>query len=172
MVGGLIPTQLAPSSWNINLAPPDRLVEPCNVGGSPWIQPFLFGFPPVVRISQKGCFPVKDKELKKNDGNIPKSLRSPETCWMIGMGNQVAKNPELSGANLRIRSAKDGYVRRSTKAGNVRPSPYLQRASRSLSLAQCPTYLFGLELQRAKRCAHVATYVNPGRTCHASRKRR
>ena len=57
----LIPAELKLASGKLKLAPLMSLLYQQNMGGSHWLQQFLFGFPLVGTISQKHTFPSSDK---------------------------------------------------------------------------------------------------------------
>ena len=68
----LIPPEIAQSAGKLKLAALMSLAIQCQLGGSIWLQQFLFVFPLVGRLAQPRCFPVKPKEVIKRPEPISK----------------------------------------------------------------------------------------------------
>ena len=87
-----IPTEIAPSSGKVKLAALMSLALQCGVGGSVWLQQFLFGFPLVGRLAQPQCFPVKQKEACKKPEPISKLFNSNRTRFADRASKSGFKN--------------------------------------------------------------------------------
>ena len=71
-----IPPQTRPAAGKIQLPALMALASQCGIGGSIWLQQFLFGFPLVGRLAQPRCFPPHPRELAKKTDPVSKALRS------------------------------------------------------------------------------------------------
>ena len=61
----LIPTVMRPVAAKLKLADLTHLTLPLSLGGAIWWGQFLFGFPSVGDLSQRGFFPISTRETRK-----------------------------------------------------------------------------------------------------------
>ena len=61
----LIPATIRPAAGKLRLAPLMSLMAQHNMGGSIWLQQFLFGFKLIGKLGQEDCFPLSEKMLSK-----------------------------------------------------------------------------------------------------------
>ena len=70
------PSQTAPAAGKLQLPALMALSAQCGLGGSIWLQQFLYGSPSIGRLAQPRCYPSKPNEVRKREDPIPKALKS------------------------------------------------------------------------------------------------
>ena len=88
----LIPDYTAPAAGALQLPAIMALAAQCGLGGTVWLQQFLFGFPLVGRLSQPRRYQTKLKENLKRDGPISKALKKTASCFADRAKNYGRKN--------------------------------------------------------------------------------
>ena len=75
----IIPQETLPAAGKLRLVALAPLSRSCGLVGAIWIRQFPSGLPLIGRLSQKGCFPVKDKETAKKTEKLGKISQSAPT---------------------------------------------------------------------------------------------
>ena len=72
----LVPVQTAPAAGKLQLPALMALADQCGIGGSVWLQQFLFGFPLIGRLAQPRFYPTELKDARKRAEPVSKSLKT------------------------------------------------------------------------------------------------
>ena len=107
----MIPEQTAPSAGKLQLPALMSLAVQCGIGGSFWLQKFLFGFPLIGRLAQPRCYPTKPKEARRRAEPISKALKSSDKRFSERARNSGFKNAKALWAEA-LEQCDKGWLNR------------------------------------------------------------
>ena len=91
----LIPTCIRPAAGKLRLAPFMALMRHHNMGGSIWLQLFLFGFKLTGTLSQRFTFPTSEKAIRKPLIPLSKIASSTSSRFSDRASRSGFKNAQL-----------------------------------------------------------------------------
>ena len=154
----LIPVEIKPAAGKLQLPALMSLMLQNNLGGSRWLQQFLFGFRLTGTLSQKHVFPQKDKLLGKKPRELAKIAKTNEARYTDRASKAGYKNAPKLWAEA-MEQSKAGWLTEPF-ALSTKGQPYTLKDS-NLNIA----FRFGVEQSDKLRACDDLRYSLTNLAC-------